>query len=310
MDRTPPLIIVTGPTGAGKTALALALARDFPLEVVSADSMQVYRHMDIATAKPSREEQAVLPHTLIDIREPDEEFNAGMFMDLASRAISEIRSRGRIPLVVGGTGLYIKALLYGLAPAPPRSPELRAWLRARAGEKGSDALWETLRRYDPENAEKTGRNDVGRIVRSLEIAFLTGLRPSGVLRGHGFSTPRFDARVVCVMPERDSLYRAIDARVEGMFEAGLVEETRHLLDLGFDPGLRSMQTLAYKHVVGLLEGALNFESALGRIRRDTRHYAKRQVTWMRSHHERKVFQAPGRALETLSGWLEDLLAFR
>ena len=310
MDRTPPLIVVTGPTGAGKTALALALARDFPLEVVSADSMQVYRHMDIATAKPSRQEQAVLPHTLIDIREPDEEFNAGMFMDLASRAIPEIKSRGRIPLVVGGTGLYIKALLYGLAPAPPRSPGLRAWLRARAEEKGSAALWETLRRYDPESAEKTSRNDVVRIVRSLEIAFLTGLRPSGVLRGHGFSTPRFDARVVCVMPERDSLYRAIDARVEGMFEAGLVEETRHLLDLGFDPGLRSMQTLAYKHVVGLLEGALNFESALGRIRRDTRHYAKRQITWMRSHHEREVFQAPGRALETLSGWLEDLLAFR
>lgn len=310
MDRTPPLIVITGPTGAGKTALALALARGFPLEVVSADSMQVYRHMDIATAKPTRQEQAVLPHTLIDIREPDEEFNAGMFMDLASRAIQEIRSRGGIPVVVGGTGLYIKALLYGLAPVPPRSPGLRAWLRARAGEKGSAALWETLRRYDPQHAEKISRNDVVRITRSLEVAFLTGRRPSGVFGGHGFSTPRFDARVVCLMPERDSLYRAIDARVEGMFEAGLVEEARRLLDLGFDPGLRSMQTLAYRHVVKLLEGSLGFESALGRIQRDTRHYAKRQVTWMRSHHEREAFQAPGRAFETLSGWLEELLAFR
>jgi tRNA dimethylallyltransferase len=144
-----------------------------------------------------------------------------------------------------------------------------------------------------------------RVVRALEIVFLTGRKASEVFNGHGFSTPRHDARVLCVMPDRDRLYHAIDSRVVSMVEAGLMEETRKLLDLGFDPGLRSMQTLAYKHALLHLEGSISLESAVGRIQRDTRHYAKRQLTWMRSHHDRSGFHAPGPALEILSAWLEE-----
>jgi tRNA dimethylallyltransferase len=305
VDRTAPLIVITGPTGSGKTGIALALARSFPLEVVSADSMQVYRHMDIATAKPTPQERSLLPHHLIDIRNPDEEFNAGMFMNLASEKISEIRSRGRIPVVVGGTGLYIKALLFGLAPAPPRSAKLRDYFRSLVEARGTPRLWEVLHGIDPENADNIRKNDAVRIIRSLEIIFLTGQKASAVFHDHGFSQARYQARIACVMPDRDFLYRSIDGRVLAMLEAGLFDETRKLLELGFDRGLRSMQTLAYKHVLLHLEGQIGLESAVARIQRDTRHYAKRQITWMRSNYDQRSFLAPEHAFATLASWLQD-----
>jgi tRNA dimethylallyltransferase len=305
VDRTAPLIVITGPTGSGKTAMALELARGFPLEAISADSMQVYRHMDIATAKPTREEQALLPHHLIDIREPDEEFNAGMFLTLGDQAIPEIRSRGRIPVVVGGTGLYIKALLYGLAPAPPSSPELRSWFRSLIRSKGSGHLWLMLEKNDPEIARRTNKNDSVRIIRFLEMVFLTGMKPSTAFHEHGFSRPRHPARIVCVMGDRETLYRNIDERVKAMVDHGLVEETERLLALGFDPGLRSMQTLAYKHVVDYLDSRIGLEATISRIQRDTRHYAKRQQTWMRSHHAADCFRTPDEARKILSAWLDE-----
>jgi tRNA dimethylallyltransferase len=305
VDRTAPLIVITGPTGSGKTGIALDLARRFPIEAVSADSMQVYRHMDIATAKPTAAEQALLPHHLIDIRDPDEEFNAGMFMAMAAEKIGEIRARRRIPVVVGGTGLYIKALIYGLAPVPPRSSRLRDWLRSLAQARGTPHLWEALNRMDPKNAEHIRKNDAVRIARSLEIIFLTGRRASEVLGGHGFSEAWYRARIICVMPGRDLLYRSIDERVHAMVEAGLLEETWRLLELGYDPSLRSMQTLAYKHVLQLLEGRIGLPSCVGRIQRDTRHYAKRQITWMRSHYDQGSFLEPERARAELERWLQE-----
>ena len=242
MDRQAPLIVITGPTASGKTDLALELARSFPLEVVSADSMQVYRHMDIATAKPSPEVLAALPHHLIDLVEPDEEFNAGMFVSHASRAITEVRSRRAIPVVVGGTGLYIKALIYGLAPVPSRSEPLRRVLNQSAQEKGTSFLWSMLHRLDPEAALGLSANDRVRIVRNLEIIFLTGRRPSECLKQHGFERPRIEALTVCVMPDRSELYERIDTRVERMVAQGLIDETERLLALGFPSSLTSLQT--------------------------------------------------------------------
>jgi len=303
VDRKTPLIVITGPTGSGKTAAAINLAEKHPLEVISADSMQVYRHMDIATAKPSPEELSVLPHHLIDVVDPDEEFNAGMFVTLARQKIREVRSRGAIPLVVGGTGLYIKALIYGLAPAPPRSDRVRAHLRAVADRKGSPHLWHLLSRLDPKTARNLGENDRVRIIRALEIMILTGRRPSDFYQEHGFSRPFCEARIVCIVPGRQRLYENIDSRVVRMVKMGLIDETKRLLALGYSPSLRSMQTLAYKHIVDFLESKIGLDLAISLIQRDTRRYAKRQLTWMRSHYDPGSFLSPEEALPVLESML-------
>ncbi len=295
--------MITGPTGSGKTVTALRLAETYPLEVISADSMQVYRHMDIATAKPTPEELSVLPHHLIDVVDPDEEFNAGMFVSLARQKITEVRARKAIPVVVGGTGLYIKALIYGLASAPPRSDMVRAHLKAVADEKGSPHLWSLLHRLDPETALNLGENDRVRIVRALEIMILSGRRPGEFYREHRFSRPRCEARIVCIVPKRDLLYEDIDSRVVRMVKNGLVEETKRLLALGYSPGLRSMQTLAYKHIVDFLESRIGMDVAVSLIQRDTRRYAKRQLTWMRSHYDRGSFHTPEEAFPVLADML-------
>ncbi len=305
MDRKTPLVIITGPTGSGKTAIALKLARSYPIEVISADSMQVYRYMDIATAKPTSDEQSLLTHHLIDIVDPDEEFNAEMFSTQASEKITEILSRKKIPVIVGGTGLYIKALVYGLAPAPPRSAKLRGCLRDLIERKGSVYLWHFLERIDPEIAVKINKNDSLRIVRSMEILFLTGMKPSRVYREHGFANPRYQARTVCVMPDRGKLYEDINARVVSMVETGLIDETKRLLQRGFSPNLRSMQTLAYKHMIDYLEEKIGLEATVGRIQRDTRNYAKRQITWMRSNYGRDFFHTADEALKIVPLWLDE-----
>lgn len=303
MDRKTPLIIITGPTGSGKTGIALRIAQTFPMEVISADSMQVYRYMDIATAKPSQIEQSALPHHLIDVVNPDEEFNAEMFSSLASAKIMELSSRGKVPIVVGGTGLYIKALIYGLAPAPPRSEKLRSYFRDLAERKGSIYLWQTLERLDRDNADKINKNDLVRIIRSLEIAFLTGEKPSNVYRVHGFANARYQPRILCLAPDREHLYSDINTRVKRMVEQGLVEETEKLLEMGFSPQLRSMQTLAYKHIVDFLNSRISLDTAIASIQGDTRRYAKRQITWMKSHYDHVSFKPLKEASAIIQAWL-------
>ena len=304
MDRKTPLIVITGPTGSGKTGIALELSRSYPIEVISADSMQIYRYMDIATAKPDEQEQSLLPHHLIDIADPDEEFNAGMFADLAGEKISQVISRGRVPIVVGGTGLYIKSLIYGLIAAPPRSPRLRAYFGSLREKKGTPCLWHMLARTDPASAAKIPPNDFVRIVRYLEIIFSTGVRPSSLHDQHAFSTPRYDARILCIMPDRSKLYEAINDRVYRMMDLGLVAETRNLLAMGYDGSLRSMQTLAYKHVLKYLNSEIGLNDAIEQIQRDTRRYAKRQITWIRSHHDQSSYCKAGDAGNLISRWLD------
>lgn len=267
--------------------------------------MQIYRHMDIATAKPTVYERSLLAHHLIDIRDPDEEFSAGMFTELARDAISKVLARRRIPVVVGGTGLYIKTLIYGLIPAPPGSPDLRRYLRVLFQQKGDSYLRGMLKRLDPVSAEKIAPNDSVRVLRCLEIIFLTGMKPSSLQSRHAFADPVYDARIACIMPERDELYRAINSRVHTMVDLGLVDETRTLVGMGYDPSLRSMQTLAYKHVIRYLDSDLPLDEAISNIQRDTRHYAKRQITWIKGHYEAgSYYNTIDQAFPVICRWIE------
>lgn len=299
------LIVITGPTGSGKTRLAMELSRFHSIEVISADSMQVYRHMDIATAKPDAYERAALPHHLIDVVNPDQEFQAAMFRDMAKLNILEIRSRGKTPVVVGGTGLYIQALLYGLAPAPARSERLRAALRSIIDRRGIVLLESMLQRLDPSAASAIKKNDAVRVIRSLEIIFLTGRKASSIYKAHGFQRPLFHARIACIMPDREVLFNAIDKRTHAMLDKGLLDETAMLMTLGYGSELRAMQTLAYRHCIGFMNGLMDINEMIRLIQRDTRRYAKRQVTWMRSRQDHLFFESTDSAFGAISAWLDN-----
>jgi tRNA dimethylallyltransferase len=304
VDRQTPLIVITGPTCSGKTRLALMLSRKQDIEVVSADSMQIYHYMDIATAKPTNEERTALPHHLIDVVNPDEPFNAGVFVRMAQEKIAEIRGRQKIPIVVGGTGLYIKALIYGLAPAPARSEKLRSTLRSLINRRGIVYLEFMLKRLDPDMASLIMKNDVLRIIRALEIIFETGQKPISLFMAHGFRNPQYQAKIACIMPSRDLLYQEIDQRVMGMIERGLLDETRKLLDMGYSPELQSMQTLAYRYVIMHLSGEVGLDEAIRLIRRDTKRFAKRQITWMKARPDHIFFNSVDGAYEVVTDWID------
>lgn len=298
MAGAPQLIVLTGPTASGKTEVALRLAEQLPVEVISADSMQVYRGMDIATAKPDAAEQLKLPHQLIDILNPDQEYSAGAFALEAATAAERIRARGSLPLVLGGTGLYIKALIYGLGGLPERQDRLRRTLEGLCGTQGSEQLWTWLARLDAPAAGRVSPNDPVRIVRYLEIIFSSGRTVTSQHRG--FTERVTPARIIAIVPERATLYRRIDARASEMFASGLIAETEHLLNQGYSADLRSMQTLAYKHVIRLIRGEINQQQALELVQAETRHYAKRQLTWFKSNPPDEVYLTSAAAFERLA----------
>lgn len=280
----PRLVVIVGPTGAGKTRLAMELAARAGGEVVSADSQQVYVGMDIGTGKVGAEERARVPHHLLDVVRPDEEMTAARFLELADQAIAEIAARGRRVIVCGGTGLYVRALLLGLFDGPPASPAIRAELAELARTRGSAALHEELRRVDPAAAAKIDPNDEKRTIRALEVFRITGETMSAHQARHDHrSLPlRYEARLVGVAPEREALYRAIDARVDGMIEAGLEQEVERLRERGFRPPLRSQQAIGYAELHDAIEGRVDRARAIELIKRNSRHYARRQLSWYRS----------------------------
>lgn len=277
-DSRPPLVVLTGPTGAGKTEVAVRLASRLPVEVVSADSRQVYRGMDIGTAKPSREQRGAVAHHLIDVVNPDESYNAARFNVEARQVIAAIMARGRLPLVVGGTGLYIRALLRGLLPAPPADPEVRRELRELARREGLPALHARLQEVDPEAASRIHPRDPVRIIRALEIQRVTGA-PLGATSHWRQSRPEWALLLVGLTRPRPSLYEALGERVDRMVERGLQEETRRLLAAGYDLSLPAMQGIGYRHFVKVIRGELSQARAIHEMKRDTRQYAKRQWTW-------------------------------
>ena len=279
--EAPVLIIVLGPTAVGKSRVAVDLALRFGGEVVSGDSIQVYRGFDIGTDKPTVEARRGVPHHLIDIVGPEVQFTAADFVREALSAARGIAARGRLPIVAGGTGLYIKALCDGLFPGPGRDPALRAALEAEAREKGLETLFRRLEAVDPEYAHKIRGRDRIRIIRALEVHAATGRPISEHFRAtespvKGRTVVRLGLRL-----EKDELYRRIDARVDRMFERGLLEEVRGLLARGIPETAPPFRALGYSHVLRHLKGEIGLLEAAALTKTDTRHYAKRQMTWFR-----------------------------
>jgi tRNA dimethylallyltransferase len=280
-EQRPELTVIAGPTGAGKSALALRLAEKWDAEIVSADSQQVYRYFDLGTAKPTAEELARVPHHLVSIVEPTEAFSAGRFVALADEAIASIARRGRRVLVVGGTGLYLRALLRGLFQAPGADEALRAKLWAQAEHsEGRRALHEQLRAVDPESADKVPPENAVRVIRYLEIHAATGKAPSQWRREHGFSEQRYPHRFFVLAPPKVELDAAIEARARAMYANGLVAETASLVERGFREAA-PMSSVGYKEAVEVVEGRWSEAQAIAATAQKTRQYAKRQLTWFR-----------------------------
>ena len=276
----PLLIVILGPTASGKTALSIALAQKFQGEIVNCDSVAMYREFDIGTAKPTSEERAQATHHLLDVVDPLEEMTAGEYARQARQAIREIRIRGRLPIVVGGTGLYLRALLEGLFTGPQRSEELRDRLRATVAERGSGYLHRILRRLDAVSAEKIHANDAPKLIRGIEVCLASRQKMSEMWqRGRdpltGFRTLRLG-----LDPDRAFLYERINRRAQKMFEVGLVEETRGLLEK-YGEQARPLSSLGYKQAVQFLRRELTLEQAIQAAQQGHRNYAKRQITWFR-----------------------------
>ncbi|KIL39503.1 tRNA delta(2)-isopentenylpyrophosphate transferase [Gordoniibacillus kamchatkensis] len=277
----PPLLIVLGPTAVGKTKLSLELALRYNGEIVSGDSMQVYRGMDVGTAKATPQERALVPHHLIDIHDPDYPFSVAEFQQLAHEAIADIAARGKLPMLVGGTGLYIESLCYGFEFTDVGIDErYRRELADYAEAHGDEALHAKLHAVDPASAAKLHPNDRRRIIRALEIERLSGKPLSEHLAGQKKESP-YECCFIGLTMEREALYRRIDQRVDAMLAEGLVDEVRRLLRAGYTSEHISMQGIGYKEIAAYLAGEVSLEEAASTLKRNTRRFAKRQLSWFR-----------------------------
>jgi len=281
MDKT--VIVIAGPTASGKTDLAINLALETDGEVVSADSMQIYRYMDIGTAKPSKEEMKGIPHHMIDILDPDESYSVALYKRDAEKCIRDILSRGKLPIIAGGTGLYINSLIYNIKFSETvTDEEFRKKMQRIAETEGPMVLHEMLRKVDPESAEKIHYNNVKRVIRALEVYEYTKKPISQHQKESRIEPPEFRYLVFILSMDREKLYDRINRRVDKMIENGLVDEVRRLLEKGYKPGSTALQGLGYKEIIRYLNSEIPFEEAVRILKRDTRHYAKRQITWFRA----------------------------
>ncbi len=287
MTAKPRIVAVVGPTASGKTALSIALAKRLGGEIVSCDSMQIYRGMDIGTAKPDMAERDGVPHHLIDIVDPDASFDASDYVTAAEAAVQDILSRGKTPIFCGGTGLYLDSFLRGGFCETADAPELREELTRRAAEIGNEAMHAQLAAVDPESAEAIHPNNVRRVIRALEVYHATGVTKSELDRQSREAEPRYDARVLAIrFADREQLYRRIDMRVDMMLEMGLLDEVKRLYEAGvFQRSRTAAQAIGYKELLGYIRGVTPFEEAVDDLKRATRRYAKRQLTWFGAHRD-------------------------
>lgn len=284
------VLAIGGPTCTGKSDLGLIAGRIFSGEIVNGDSMQVYRYFNIGTAKPSVAALQELPHHLIDIVDPDEEFNAAAFRLRADEAIRDISSRGKLPIVVGGTGLYLRALFYGLFPAK-KDARLRESLNAEYA-RDPVAFYERLKSVDNDYAMRISFRDRIRSVRAMEVYLLEGRPFSDLEKDHGFREPRYDLCMIGLTASRDELYRRINARVLTMFENGLVDEVRSILKRGYARDAKPFSSIGYREILLYLSGSIEYEDMLKDIQQNTRHYAKRQFTWFAKEKDIRWFDYP------------------
>ncbi len=283
------LVVILGPTGVGKSEVAIDAALDVGGEVVNADSQLVYRQMDIGTAKPSLAARRGVPHHLIDIVDPDEDFNVARYRELALMVIGNVTAREKKPIVCGGSGLYLRALLQGIFVGPGRDTAIRERLEEEADASGLGALHVRLREIDPEAALRIHPNDRHRIVRALEVHEATGRTISEWQKEHGFQERAFDILKIGLNRDRKALYELIDRRTDEMMKAGLVGEVERLLERGYGLDLPALQSIGYKQIGVYLRGAVSLEEAVALIKRDSHHLAKRQLTWFRADKEIRWF---------------------
>ena len=276
----PRILAIVGPTASGKTSLALSVAKKCHAEIVSADSRQIYKYLDIGTAKPTIAERTVVKHHFIDVLEPSSEFSAGQFGSDARKAISEILKQKKLPILVGGSGLYVKSALDGLFDGPGKDPEIRMMLEEQLQIEGLDALLKTLRTVDTLTFERMKEITPRRVIRALEVYRITG-RPISQFRSQENVPPAFEAYQVGLLWDRNELYQRIDSRVEAMLASGLEEEVENLITKGYDRHLNALNTVGYKEIFDFLEGIHSREKMTELIKRNTRRFAKRQMTWFR-----------------------------
>jgi len=279
--RLRPVVVMVGPTAVGKSRVAVEVAKAFETEVLTADSRQVYRGMDVGTDKPPPEERQGVPHRLIDLVNPDESFNTGLYRRQALDEIERLHRDRRLPLVVGGTGLYVRTLLKGLCEAPPADPLVRAALRQEAKGEGYDRLYARLVAVDPVAAARLHPRDESKVIRALEVYQLSGRRMSEFQQEHGFAERPFSALIIGLNRDRNVLYRRIEERIDWQLAHGLIEETKQLLAQGYQRDSAAMKGLGYRHVAEHLAGEYDVAELVRRFKLDTRHFSKRQMTWFR-----------------------------
>jgi len=281
LKENPSVIVICGPTGIGKTSLSLSLAQEFNGCIIGADSMQIYRYMDIGTAKPKANELSTAPHYLVDVADPDEDFDAAMYLKEGRKAVSDICSRKMVPFIVGGTGFYLRAILHGLFPVSASDTDIREQLKEELKLKGEDALYNKLCLCDPSAALRIHPNDTYRVIRALEVFQITGQPMSEFQQEHSFSECPYNTLKFCLNMDREKLYDRINSRVEQMIQEGLLEEVKMLLDRGYSEDLKSMQSIGYRHMIEYIKGLFSWDETIYNLKRDTRQYAKRQLTWFR-----------------------------
>ncbi|MBN2372816.1 tRNA (adenosine(37)-N6)-dimethylallyltransferase MiaA [bacterium] len=291
MSEPVPVLIIAGPTSAGKSRLAMKMAQKWDTGIISADSRQIYRYMDIGTGKPTMEDQAIVSHHMIGIIDPDKSYSAGEYGREAGAIIERILKQGRIPIIAGGTGLYIRAATSGLTPSPPCDPIIKAGLLKQVEEKGINALHNELLKIDPPSAQRLHPNDRQRILRAMEVFIATGRRLSEYHK-NGQNGFKYHTVFLFINRPRQTLYNMIEERVDKMFKEGLIQETESLIQKGYTTNHPGMQSLGYVHICEYLQGKIPLAEAKRLMKRDTRRYAKRQITWFKREKGAILIECP------------------